>query len=87
MSDKKSLFNSFTEQSEKIDAQINEVTKENKELLAENNRFRERLCQLLEQKEKFIKDAGTWRDISQDMRKEMTRLREENMDYNKKLKV
>ena len=83
-SDRKSMLGTFKDQSEKINAQIDKVSKENEELIAENTKYRERCIQLLEQKEKFIKDAGTWRDISQEMRKEMNRLRTENQEYNSK---
>jgi len=83
--DRKEMLGSFKDQSEKINEQISQVSKENETLITENNKYRERVIQLLEQKEKFIKDAGTWRDISQEMRKEMNRLRTENEDYNKKV--
>merc|ERR1712157_552207 len=64
ISERNDMLNSMKGHSEKINEQIELVTKENENLL--------------EQKEKFIKDAGTWRDISTEMRKEMARLREEN---------
>jgi len=82
-SDRTKMLESFKNQSDKINDQIGDVTEENKRLLGENQKYRERIIVLLEQKEKFIKDAGSWRDISQEMRKEMQRLRDENVELKK----
>jgi len=76
--DRKNMLENFQTQSDKITEQITVVTDENNKLTIENTNARERILALLEQKEKFIKDACSWRDISQETRKEMNKLREEN---------